>query len=53
MEYLDCRDLFTILAEDWPLSQERIVDLLSQMLSGLAAAHQAGCSIASSSLRIS
>jgi len=42
MEFLDCRDLFTILAEDWPLPQERVVDLLSQILSGLAEAHRAG-----------
>ncbi len=42
MEYLDCRDLFTILVEDWPLSHERIVELLSQTLSGLADAHEAG-----------
>ena len=41
MEYLDCRDLFTILVEDWPLSHERMVDILSQTLSGLAEAHEA------------
>ncbi len=42
MEYLDCRDLLALLVEEWPLPHERIVDLLSQMLSGLAEAHAAG-----------
>ena len=42
MEYLDCRDLFQVLEADWPLTHERIVDLLSQTLSGLAEAHEAG-----------
>lgn len=42
MEFLDGRDLFTVLAEDWPLSPARIIDILSQTLAGLAAAHDAG-----------
>ncbi len=42
MEYLDCRDLHTVLAEDWPLLPARIVDLVGQMLAGLAEAHDAG-----------
>ena len=42
MEYLDGRDLFAVLVEEWPLSHERIVDVLSQTLSALAEAHDAG-----------
>jgi serine/threonine protein kinase len=42
MEYLEGCDLFALLGEEWPLAHERIVDLLSQTLSGLAEAHEAG-----------
>ena len=42
MEFLDGRDLYTVLAEDWPLSPARMIDILSQTLAGLAAAHDAG-----------
>jgi serine/threonine-protein kinase len=42
MEYLDCRDLFTVLEDEWPLTHERIVELLTQTLSGLGAVHDAG-----------
>ena len=42
MEFLDGRDLFTVIEEEWPLSHERIVDILSQTLSALAEAHAAG-----------
>ncbi len=42
MEFLDGRDLFRVLHEDWPLSSERIVDLLGQTLRGMKAAHQLG-----------
>ena len=42
MEFLDGRDLYRVLAEDWPLSPARIIDILSQTLAGLAAAHDAG-----------
>jgi eukaryotic-like serine/threonine-protein kinase len=42
MEFLDGRDLLAVLEEDWPLPHERIVDILSQTLAGLGAAHRAG-----------
>jgi eukaryotic-like serine/threonine-protein kinase len=42
MEFLDGRDLLAVLEEDWPLSAERVVDILSQTLSALGAAHRAG-----------
>ncbi|MGH7283854.1 MAG: serine/threonine-protein kinase [Polyangiaceae bacterium] len=42
MEFLDGRDLFRVLEQDWPLSPARIIDVLSQTLAGLAAAHDAG-----------
>jgi serine/threonine-protein kinase len=42
MEYLDGRDLSRILLEEWPLSNERIIDLLSQALAALAVAHDLG-----------
>ena len=42
MEFLDGRDLFQVVEDDWPLSTSSIVDILSQALGGLAAAHDAG-----------
>ena len=42
MEFLDGVDLFQLLEREWPLSPPRIVDVLSQTLAGLAAAHDAG-----------
>jgi serine/threonine-protein kinase len=42
MEYLEGRHLLSVLAEEWPLSTERIVGVLSQTLSGVAAAHEMG-----------
>jgi len=42
MEFLDGRDLFSVIEEEWPLTHERIVDILSQALSALAEAHDAG-----------
>lgn len=42
MEFLDGRDLFQVMEAEWPLSPARIVDLISQTLGGLAAAHDAG-----------
>ena len=42
MEFIDGRDLLAILNDEWPLPSERIVDLLSQTLAGLAAAHDMG-----------
>jgi serine/threonine-protein kinase len=42
MEYLNGRDLFTILDKEWPLPTPRIVDLMSQALAALAVAHEMG-----------
>ena len=42
MEYLDGRDLFSILADEWPLSTARIVDMMSQTLAAVAVAHEMG-----------
>jgi serine/threonine-protein kinase len=42
MEHLDGRDLLTVVSQDWPLSSERIVDLMSQTLAALAVAHGMG-----------
>jgi serine/threonine protein kinase len=42
MEFLDGRDLFRVIVEDWPLSPARIVGLLGQALAALAVAHDMG-----------
>ncbi|MEO8798474.1 MAG: serine/threonine-protein kinase, partial [Polyangiaceae bacterium] len=42
MEYLDGRDLFTVIRDDFPLAPHRIVDLMSQALAALAVAHEMG-----------
>ncbi len=42
MEYLRGRDLLAILQDEWPLSDERIVDILSQTLAALSVAHGNG-----------
>jgi serine/threonine-protein kinase len=42
MEYVEGYDLFQLLRRDAPLSETRIVDLLAQALSGVAAAHDMG-----------
>ncbi len=42
MEYLEGRDLYKVIHEDWPLSDRRIVDILSQALAALAVAHDMG-----------
>ncbi|HTQ46242.1 MAG TPA: protein kinase [Polyangiaceae bacterium] len=42
MEYLQGRDLLTVLREEYPLSRERIVAILSQVLAALAVAHEMG-----------
>ncbi|HLK36202.1 MAG TPA: serine/threonine-protein kinase, partial [Polyangiaceae bacterium] len=42
MELLDGNDLLRVIDRDWPLPDERIVDLLSQTLSALAQAHDMG-----------
>ncbi|RJO63089.1 MAG: serine/threonine protein kinase, partial [Myxococcales bacterium] len=40
MEYLEGRDLTTVIAEDFPLKPERIVHIMAQVLSVLYDAHQ-------------
>jgi serine/threonine protein kinase len=42
MEYLQGRDLLKVLREEYPLSRERIVGILSQVLAALAVAHEMG-----------
>jgi serine/threonine-protein kinase len=42
MEYVEGRDLYTLMREDWPLSDARIIDILSQALGALATAHEMG-----------
>jgi eukaryotic-like serine/threonine-protein kinase len=42
MEYVRGRTLLDIIEASWPLGQRRIVDLLSQVLSALAVAHDLG-----------
>jgi serine/threonine-protein kinase len=42
MEYLDGKDLLTIVSREWPLPTSRIVDLMSQTLAALAVAHDMG-----------
>ena len=42
MEYVDGHDLHHLLAHEWPLSEPRIIRIVSQILSALADAHSAG-----------
>ena len=42
MEFLDGRDLLTVLREEFPFTTERIVNILSQTLAALAVAHEMG-----------
>jgi eukaryotic-like serine/threonine-protein kinase len=42
MEYLQGRDLLAALREEFPMSRERIVGILSQVLAALAVAHEMG-----------
>jgi serine/threonine-protein kinase len=42
MEYVEGIDLYNVIRRDSPLPEERIVDLLAQALSGIAAAHDMG-----------
>jgi serine/threonine-protein kinase len=42
MEYLEGRTLYDVIFQDWPLSNARIVDVLSQALAALAVAHDMG-----------
>jgi serine/threonine protein kinase len=42
MEFLAGRDLFTALRKEWPFSIERTVEVMAQVLSALAVAHEQG-----------
>ncbi|MEZ4264689.1 MAG: protein kinase [Polyangiaceae bacterium] len=42
MEFLAGRDLLTVLREDWPLSDERVVSIVSQTLAAVSVAHELG-----------
>jgi serine/threonine protein kinase len=42
VEYIEGRDLEQVIAEDWPLSNQRIIDIMSQVLTALSAAHALG-----------
>ncbi len=42
MEYLDGQDLFAVIKEGWPLTNERIVAIMIQALAALAVAHDQG-----------
>jgi len=39
MEYVEGRTLHQMIEEEWPLGEERIVDVMSQVLSAIAVAH--------------
>jgi serine/threonine-protein kinase len=42
MELCEGRDLHRVMTEDWPLSDDRAIDILSQVLSALSMAHELG-----------
>jgi serine/threonine protein kinase len=42
MEFLSGRDLLTVIRENWPIGDERIVDILAQTLSAVSGAHALG-----------
>jgi serine/threonine-protein kinase len=42
MEFLDGRDLFRVLRQDWPLPAARVADIASQALAAIAVAHDMG-----------
>jgi serine/threonine-protein kinase len=42
MEYVEGPTLHQLIAEQWPLDEERVVDLMSQVLSAIAVAHDMG-----------
>jgi serine/threonine-protein kinase len=42
MEYLDGKNLLSVLKAEWPLPTERVVDVFSQVLAALAVAHEKG-----------
>src|SRR4029079_7482422 len=42
MEYLEGRDLYKVIHEDWPISNADIGDILMQALAAIAVAHEMG-----------
>jgi len=42
MEFLHGRDLLAVLRQEWPISDQRIVELLQQTLSAVSTAHSLG-----------
>jgi serine/threonine-protein kinase len=42
MEFVEGRTLHQVISEEWPLGEERIVDLMSQVLSAVGVAHEMG-----------
>jgi serine/threonine-protein kinase len=42
MEYVEAEDLLGVMNREWPLSDERVVHILSQALAALAVAHDMG-----------
>lgn len=42
MEYVEGRDLYRVIHEDWPISDADIVDILAQALSAIGVAHEMG-----------
>src|SRR6185369_6339893 len=42
MEYVEGRTLHQVIEEDWPLADARAADIMSQVLSAVAVAHDMG-----------
>jgi serine/threonine-protein kinase len=42
MEYLEGRDLYKVIHEDWPLSNERLSDIMMKALAAITMAHEMG-----------
>jgi serine/threonine-protein kinase len=42
MEFVDGKDLLTVLREDWPLPAKRVASIVSQILAALSVAHEMG-----------
>jgi serine/threonine-protein kinase len=42
MEYLEGRDLYKVIHEDWPLSEARIADVMMKALAAISVAHEMG-----------
>lgn len=42
MEYLEGRELYKVILEDWPLSDARIADIVMKALGAIAVAHEMG-----------